>query len=65
MNLMQQYIPEGFAFRDTNLGPLLYIMDGPYRGWICGKSPDGCWVTLRLATIMDLEKIQALMAARN
>lgn len=35
--------------------PVALIVDGPYKGWLCYKHPDGQWVTLREATIADYQ----------
>jgi hypothetical protein len=33
------------------------VTDGPFKGWICYKHPDGQWVSLRRATEEDREKL--------
>jgi hypothetical protein len=40
------------------------IVDGPNKGWLCFKHPDGQWVSLREATTADYQ-LAALVAWKN
>lgn len=57
--------PEGFTFLDKTMGEVMFVQKGPFTGWIAKKHPDGFWVSLRLATEKDLEKIAKRIAVGN
>lgn len=53
---------KGYVFNDRNLGPLLYVKEGEFKGWLCSRHPDGKWVTIRKATPEDLLVLGAIGA---
>lgn len=56
---MKPYEPVGVRFFDqASQREMLLVGDGEaYAGWLCFRGADGQWVTQRIATEDDLEKI--------
>jgi len=62
----QNYEPKGCRFYDAASGREMMLVDEDeprksIRGWILYRHPDGQWVTLRVATPEDRERIVELM----
>jgi hypothetical protein len=54
------YEPPGIRFHDgATRRDMVLVTDGPSKGWLCYRHPDGQWVTLRVATVGDLATIHA------
>ena len=52
------YDPLGILFVDLlSRQEMKLVTEGPMKGWIVYKHPDGQWVTLRKATQKDLGKL--------
>lgn len=63
--MTEEYKPIGLEFHDLVSGrQMVYVTEGQYKGWICYKHPDGQWVTLRIATQEDKERIFACLLKR-
>ncbi len=53
---------EGIRFCDASSSrERLLVEEGPYKGWLCYKHPDGQWVTLREATKDEIATIKDLL----
>jgi hypothetical protein len=59
------YEPKGFKYLNSKMREVLFIMEGPWMGWIFLKHPDGFWVSQRPATEQDLSNIQKRIALGN
>jgi hypothetical protein len=55
---VEAYTPPGFEFYDAASDrTMLLVDDGPWAGWIVYRHPDGQWVSLRVATAADIDRI--------
>lgn len=41
-----KFKPTGVEFKNPYSGYLMYVTEGPYKGWIVALHLDGQWVTL-------------------
>lgn len=55
---MEPYEPPGIRFFDrASNRAMLLVTGGPWHGWLCYRHPDGQWVSLRLATVEDVDRM--------
>lgn len=52
------YEPVGIRFY-ANGRHMLLVEEGEWAGWLCYRHPEGQWVSLRVATDDDLDRIRA------
>jgi hypothetical protein len=59
------YEPKGFKFLNHEMKEVLFVMEGPFMGWLFLRHRDGSWVIQRPASDQDLRKIQQRIALGN
>lgn len=58
-------MPRHVSFQDKTHGEVALIQEGDWKGWLFRHHVDGGWVSLRLATKDDLEKVERVIAVFN
>ena len=63
--MSEENLPKHFKFQDKKQGEIAFIQAGDWTGWLFKRHPDGQWVSMRLATKEDMEKVSRTMALLN
>lgn len=56
--MKEHYQPEGIRFYSQSMRKeMIYITEGPHKGWLAFNHPDGQWVSLHKASQSDIAEI--------